>query len=167
MKSLKTILLVLVLPLLAFTTAHKYYVSITEIEYVPKQKSVQIISRIFIDDLEKLIRTRFDKSITLAVKDENPQVDFYLKKYLKEKIQIKINGALVTLNVLGKEYDDDIAICYIEIPNVDAVHSIEVTNQVLMDLYQEQQNMIRLNINNTKKSLMLTYQNDKGVLNFD
>lgn len=166
MKLLKYVLLVVVLPILAFGTVHKYYVSITEIEYVKDKKSVQIISRIFIDDLEKLMRQRFDNELTLAVKNESSQVDFYLKKYLQEKIHIKINGQVAELKVLGKEYDDDIAICFIEIPNITSIKSFEITNQVLMDLYPEQQNMVRTDINGKKKSFNLIYQNDKGVLNF-
>ena len=51
--------------------AHKYYVSVTQLEYVEDQKSVQIINRVFIDDLERLFRERYDESITLAEKNES------------------------------------------------------------------------------------------------
>ncbi|QDO92708.1 peptidase E [Formosa sediminum] len=167
MKALKYFLLFVLLPILAFTTAHKYYVSITEIHYVKEKQSVQIISRIFIDDLERLVRERFDKSITLAIKDESPQVDFYLEKYLTEKLRIKINGKDAVLQFIGKEYDDDIAICYIEITNISNISKIEVQNLVLMDVFEEQQNVVRLDINNKKKSFILIKQNDKGLLKFD
>ncbi|PNW27744.1 DUF6702 family protein [Formosa algae] len=167
MKSFNYYLLLVVVPLLAFTTAHKYYVSITEVHYVKEKESVQIITRIFIDDLEKLVRARFDESITLAVKNESEKVDFYLEKYLTEKMKIKINGKDAVLQFIGKEYEDDVAICYIEIPKIDHISEIEVQNLVLFDIFEEQQNVVRLNINDKKKSFILFKENDKGLLKLD
>ena len=69
MNSVKQFFLILMLPLFAFTTMHKYYISVTQINYLQEKQSVQITSRIFIDDFEKLLRERYDENITLA--DEN------------------------------------------------------------------------------------------------
>ncbi|CDF80506.1 conserved hypothetical protein [Formosa agariphila KMM 3901] len=167
MKIPKYYLLLVLIPLLAFTSAHKYYVSISEIQYVKEQQSVQIISRIFIDDLEKLVRQRYDESITLAIKNESEKVDFYLEKYFKEKFHIQINGTAVQLKFIGKEYDNDIAICYIEIPRIETISEFEITNKLLFDVFEEQQNVVRLDINDTQKSFILTYHNDTGVLKLD
>lgn len=162
----KKLLLVFILPVLAFTTAHKYYVSVTQIEYVKEKKSVQIISRIFIDDFEKLLRERYDPNVTLSSENEPAKVDFYIEKYLGEKFQVKINGSRATVNFIGKEYEADIVYCYLEIENVASISSFEVTNQVLFDLYSEQQNIVRTNINDKNKSFILIKENDKGLLNF-
>ena len=167
MKSLNYYLLFFLVPLLAFTTAHKYYVSITEIHYVKAEQSVQIITRIFIDDLERLMRDRFDASITLAGKNEPETVDVYLAKYLKEKIQIQINGEVATLKFIGKEYDNDVAVCYIEIPNVENISEFEIRNHVLFDVFEEQQNVVRLDINDKEKSFILIAENDIGLLKLD
>ena len=164
MKSISFCFVLFLVPLLAFTTAHKYYVSITEIEYVKEQQSVQIISRIFIDDLEKLMRQRFDESITLSSNNESNKVDFYLEKYLKEKIQIQINGMPVSLNFIGKEYDNDVAICYVEISKVENISEFEIQNTLLLDVFEEQQNVVRLNISGIQKSFILIKENDKGLL---
>lgn len=166
MKYLKISLILFVIPLLAFTTVHKYYVSVTQIEYVKEKQAVQIISRIFIDDFEKLLRERYDSNITLAVKNESNKVNFYVEKYLAEKFQIKINGEKARMNFIGKEYEADIVYCYLEIENVKNITSFEVTNQVLFDLFDEQKNIVRTNINDKNKSFILIKQNDKGLLNF-
>ena len=92
MKTLKFAFILVLLPLLAFTTAHKYYVSVTKIEYVQEKESVQIISRIFIDDFEKLLRERYDENITLGAKEELSTIDVYIERYLTEKLKIDING---------------------------------------------------------------------------
>ncbi len=163
---LKKIVLVLLLPLMAFTNVHKYYVSVTQIEYVKEKKSVQIISRIFIDDFEKLLQERYDPNITLANEKEPTTVDFYIEKYLTEKFQVKINGSEASINFIGKEYEADIVYCYLEIENVSNISTFEVSNQVLFDLYSDQQNIVRTKINNKNKSFILIKENDKGLLNF-
>ncbi len=166
MKKFKILFLILVFPLLSFTALHKYYVSVTEIEHVEEQKSVQIISRIFIDDFEKLLRERYDKDVTLAIEDEKSTVNFYTEKYLKEKLKIKINNQEVEFKFLGKEYEDDIMISYLEIKNIAKISSIKVTNHVLFDVFPDQQNIVRFKIYSKNKSFLLTKENDKGMLKF-
>lgn len=167
MSRLKNLIILLVIPLMAFTSMHKFYVSVTQVDYIQEKEEVQITSRIFIDDLERLIRERYDESITLASENESGLAEVYIEKYLKEKIGFVINGEPMKMNYLGKEYEDDIAICYLEISGIEAIRSIEITNSVLFDLFEEQQNVIRTKINSKKKSFILVQGNDKGLLNFD
>lgn len=163
----KIILLFFVFPLVAFTTAHKYYVSVTQINYVKAQESVQIISRIFIDDFENLLRKRYDENITLAGKDEQKIVDTYIEQYLNDKIKIKINNKPAKLNFIGKDYDTDIMRCYLEIENVKAINSFQITNKLLFDLFEEQQNIVKTKINSKQKSFLLILQKDNALLNFN
>ncbi len=164
MNKFKVLAFAVVLPLLSFTVLHKYYVSLTEIEYVEEKKTVQIISRIFIDDFEKLLRERYDKSLTLAIENEKESANYFTKKYLKEKLRIEINGKSVEFNFLGKEYEDDMILCYLEIENIRHFSKIRVVNQILYEIYPEQQNIVRIKTNSINKSILLTKENDKGLL---
>ena len=167
MKTLKFALIFFALPLMAITSVHKFYVSVTQIEYVEDKASVQIISRIFIDDLENLLRTRYDETITLNVDKEVTTSDFYIEKYLKEKLKIDINGEAKVFTYIGKEYEDDIVFCYLEITDIKQINTFTVTNQILQDLFEEQENIVRTYINSKHKSFILTKENDKGMLNFN
>ena len=151
----------------SFSFVHKYYVSITKIDFVEEQESLQITSRIFIDDLEDVIRERYNQEIVLDVNEESEMVEFYIESYLKEKVSIKINGENVILNYLGKEYENEILFCYLEIMNIKAIKAIEITNTILFDKFDDQKNIIRLKINNKNKSFMLTRDKQIGLLNFD
>ena len=166
MKYTKYLLLMAAFSFFSFTCIHKYYVSVTQIDFVKEKQSVQITSRIFIDDFEKLIRERYDETVTLAITDEPKKVDDYIERYLKDKIKIKINNTPAVLSFIGKEYEDDIMHCYLEITNVTEINSFEITNHVLYDLYKEQQNVVRTFINSRHKSFILIPENDKGLLNF-
>jgi hypothetical protein len=165
MKIFRVLLIALVFSIVTASTAHKFYVSTTKIEYVEQQQSVQIISKIFIDDLEEVLRKRYDESIVLDSKDESEQ-DF-VKRYLLQKLQITINGIPATLEYIGKEYEIDVIKVYFEINDIIELNTIEIENIVLLDLFEEQQNIIHLKTGESRRSLVLNKENPKGMLNFD
>jgi len=164
--SIKLVLLIAI-PFLMATSAHKFYVSVTKIEYKENEKSLQMIARVFIDDFETLLRERYDENITLDEKNESKQIDVYSGKYFSEKFKVKLNNEEVTYTFLGKEYEDDIIYFYLEIDNVDKINSLEITNKIMFDLFEEQQNIIRTKIYSKNKSFILTSSNDKGMLKFN
>jgi len=166
MSKLKVFLIFIVLPLVSFTGLHKYYVSVTEMEYVKKEKSVQIISRIFVDDFEAVLRERFDEGLTLMTDNEGDEIDYYIGKYLSDKLIVVINDYPKDFNFIGKEYEDDITLCYLEIQNIEEISSIKVENKLLYELYPDQKNIVRFKINGINKSILLVKENDKGLLNF-
>lgn len=167
MKFLKKGFLILVLPLLAFTVAHKFYLSVTNITYSEKDDAIQITSRVFIDDLEDLLRERYDIIGNLGIDIESELADEYLEKYLRAKFSLEINGELKAFDFLGRKYDTDVIIFYLEVPKVDfpSITSIQVKNEVLTDLYDEQQNVIHFKIKGKKKSFVLIKSDTKGMLN--
>ncbi len=167
MKSIKLLFYILVLPFAAFTTAHEFYVSVTQVDYIKEEQAIQITTRIFIDDFEDLLRQRYDETITLNTNEDESSIDAYIEKYMMSKIQIGINGEFRNFKFIGKEYEDDIVYCFLEISDVDSITTFEITNQLLFDIYNEQQNIVKLNINSKKKSFMLTPHNASGVLNFN
>lgn len=168
-KYLKSGILIVILSLfVSFTTVHKFYLSVTEVTHSEKDQSVQILSRIFIDDIEEVLEERYDVSLNLTTSDELENANQYIEKYLKSRIILTMNGEKIPFTFLGKEYDNDIMKCYIEIKNIDlkAIKSLEIQNKVLFDLFEEQQNIVHFKFDNLKKSFILIKENDKGVLNF-
>ncbi len=167
MSKIKIVLVLIVISLSSFATIHKFYVSVTQFDYIKDKGELQITSRIFIDDLEKLLRERYDENITLAEDNESEKVNAFIEKYLSQKLGVVINGEVKMFKFLGKEYEDDIALCYMEISGITSIESIEITNTVLFDLFEDQQNIIRTKINSKRKSFILIPENDKGLLNFN
>lgn len=155
------------LPLLAFTVAHKFYISVTSIGYSDKDKALQITTRVFIDDFEKVLQERYGVKANLATEDESSQADEYIEKYLNTKFALAIDDKNVAYNFLGKIYDNDIMICYLEVPKIDisTATTISVQNELLMDIFEEQKNVVHFKIENQKKSFVLIRENNKGMLN--
>ncbi|MBQ4805025.1 peptidase E [Aquimarina sp. MMG015] len=166
MKKLLIILSVFLVSLSSFTALHKFYVSVTQIEYKEEEKSLQIISRIFVDDIEEVLRKRYDETIELVSNEQEEKVDQYLTTYLKQKLSITVNGEEVFFNFIGKEYDNDLVLCYLEVENVESLKTIVVSNQVLMDFFDDQQNIIHVKKQKKRKSLILEKEKDQGMLKF-
>ncbi len=163
---------VLVLPLamalfLSFTTAHKFYVSVTNMVYAEDEEAFQITSRIFIDDLDALLAERYGIKAKLATPDETKVADEYIEKYLRAKFLVLFNGEPAQYTFLGKRYDKDVVICYLEIPKVklSSIKTMTVENDVLTDLFDEQQNVVHVKWKGKKKSFVLMKSNNKGMLN--
>ncbi len=168
MKTAKKLLLPLAVVLfLSFTTAHKFYVSVTNMVYSEKDQAFQITSRIFIDDMDALLKERYGIVSKLATPDESKLADEYIEKYFRAKFAVTINGELVDYKFLGKRYDKDVAVCYLEIPNIkiDEVTKLTVQNEVLTDMFDEQQNVVHVKWKGHKKSFVLIRENNKGMLN--
>lgn len=166
MKIPKLLLLVILFPVLLSTSLHKFYVSVTEIEFVKEKKQVQLISRIFIDDFENVLRERYDQHLTLDAKNDNAKINALIEQYLNSKIAIKINGKDVNFKFIGKEYDNDIMFCYLQIDDIKEVKTFGITNRLLFDKFQEQQNIVKFKINSKNKNIILIPDDDNDMLNF-
>lgn len=160
------------LPLLLFVAiggmsfTHKFYVSVTNVNYAKEAKALQITTRIFIDDLDDLMMARYGVATKLATKNEAKVADAYIEKYLKTKVSFELDGQVKPFTFIGKKYDADVIICYLEVPNVtlEGHENLTVTNEILTDLYDEQKNLVHVKWNGNKKSFVLIKSDIKGML---
>ena len=162
---LKKSLLILLLPLLAFAT-HKYYLSLTELNYMPKEKSLQIIMNVFIDDIELALNEKYTIDLQLTTNKELQNSDDYFKKYLTEYFTVAVNNENANYNYIGKEYEGNIVFFYLEILNVAPIRTITVKNEVLVKNFNNQQNLVKVNVGTNKQSKLLTKENSKTLLKF-
>ena len=161
------LLLLVVLPLLAFTGAHKFYVSVTNVEYSAEAQSLQIVSRLFVDDMEQLLETRYGLDAGLGTKDESPLADDQLRRYFNSKFSVSVNGEERACEYLGKRYENDLAVFFLEVPGIpeESLRSVEIRNELLTDLFEEQKNLVHLKVLGEKKSWVLIRERPKGMLN--
>ncbi len=161
-------LLLFVMMMFSFSTVHKFYVSVTNVVYSEKDEALQITTRIFIDDLEQVLEERYGIDPELATEKESKIADEYIKKYFRTKFAIELDGENANYTFLGKQYDNDVVICYLEIPkvNLEDLKTISIQNEILTDLFEEQQNIVHVKWKGNKKSFVLIRENNKGMLNF-
>ncbi|WP_036158583.1 DUF6702 family protein [Maribacter forsetii] len=167
MKIFKPVLLLFILPIFAFAGAHKFYISVTNVDYSEKDEAVQIITRVFIDDMNTVLKERYGYPAVLGTDKETAIDKEFLEKYLRTKFLVEINGKTAKYDFIGHKYDSDMVICYLEVPNVslNTLKQIGITNEVLTDIYDDQQNVVHMKIDGQKKSYVLIKSSPKGMLN--
>lgn len=145
-------------------TVHKFYVGIYQINHDAKKKMIQVTARIFVDDINDALEKKFHKKTFIGEKNESIEDENFLKKYLSEKFQLKVNGEKKSLLFLSKEMENNVLICYLSVRKISKIKTLEVENSIITEIYDEQQNIIQANFNGEKKNLLLTSETIKGML---
>ena len=126
------------------TNTHKFYVSATTVEFKSETKTIEIISQVFTDDLESVLK----------LKDQE-RIDVLIANYFKQTLQFSSKGELLDYVFLGKEYKNDIAKCYIELQLAEVPDTIEIYNGLFLSLFNDQQNIIHFKNADQRKSYLL------------
>lgn len=144
---MKQLFLIIMLSASAFgfsTNEHPIYVSIAEVDYFTEKREIQVALKIFTDDLEKAIRKE-GKKVNLDTPKEIKTADIYIKNYLKDKFNIKVNEKEnLSINYVGKEYIDDATWMYFSYKTPKRVKTITIKNSVITELYPSQKNLTHL-----------------------
>lgn len=161
----KKIGLLLLIPLFSFST-HKYYVSLTQIEYNTDENSLEIITNVNMDDIEFVLNKEYNIDLKLTTKEELKNTNEYFKKYIDEKLKVIVDKKNVKFNFIGKEYEGDLVYFYLEIKNIINPTSIEISNRLLLTYFNAQQNIVKVTIGSKTLSKILNKTNNKTLLNF-
>ena len=162
---MKKILLFFSLILLLSFGVHKYYISLTQIEYVSEQKSLQIITSVFIDDYELALQKSFNPNIQID-NITKTNLDSLSAIYLKKHLVIKTNDQTVEQSYITSELDQDEIFFYVEGKNVARFQSMSVNNDILMEIYSQQENIIKTKVGGKFKSQIVTLKKPKALLNY-
>tara|TARA_A100000164_G_scaffold184057_1_gene163505 strand:- start:112 stop:627 length:516 start_codon:yes stop_codon:yes gene_type:complete len=164
-----TVIKILVILLSSITISnynHPYYLSATRVLYSKTYNQFQCTSRFFIDDLESLYKSKLVNNE--IYKFEKKKFEVFLKEYLKENFIILYDDVIQNQTFVGTEFLNDIIIIYFEYQIKSDFKKITIKNSVLMNHISDQKNIVHLEINDEKKSYLLTlkkpfFSSDKKI----
>ena len=133
---------------------HDFHSSVMQVDHDAKNKTLQITVRLFTDDLCITLEKDGAPKMELGTQKEPPSANEYLESYLRKHLSFTVNGKETTFKYLGKEAQLDATWCYLEIEKVGNIKQMEVQNTVMLSVFEDQTNLINLNINGRKKSGM-------------
>jgi hypothetical protein len=156
----------LIIPLML--AVHPIHVSVTEITLDEKEKELEIVSRIFVDDLEKAIReVRNQPNLNLLEPGSPLTTDALVQEYVIQRFKISLDGQSQKTIYLGHEIENEAILCYIQVKNVKRFKSITILNSVITELHDDQSNLVHVTVREKIKSLRLMKDNSSGTLTFD
>lgn len=145
---------------------HPFYISLTEIRYNQQSESLEIAQKIFWDDLEVALGDIHGIKVDFLNPTDRDALEEMAKAYLLQKNEITVNGKKVTPQYLGFEIEEEAAWFYLEIKNVAKPQRVNIRNEVLLDHFEGQQNIVNFYVDKRPKSLILYKGKESGVLNF-
>lgn len=136
---------------------HEFHLSKSLMEYNQEEKALQVSMHIFLDDLEEALRKQGKDQLYICTTKESEDAEMHLEAYLRDHFKITINGQAVEYNFLGKEASEDYqaAWCYVEVENISELKEIEVVNDLLLEVFDDQKNVIQLIGPNKKRGVLL------------
>jgi hypothetical protein len=151
-----------------FSFLHPLHVSVTEIKFDPKDKELEIVSRIFIDELEEAVRKEVNKpSLDLLNPGTDATIDQLVSQYLSGRLKISVDGKAAKIKYLGHEIEGDAMIVYAYAPAVKKLSAIEVYHSTITELYDDQSNLVHVTVGEQTKSLRLMRDSLTGKLLFN
>lgn len=152
-----------------FSWYHAIHISKTEINYDMAEKSLQITTHIFIDDLERAMEAAGAPKLYLGTKMEIPTAEKELEKYLGKMLLLSTGNTKLKPVWVGKELSADfLAVwCYLEVEGMGTFSELTVQNDVLLDLYDDQSNIVETRKNNKPNSAkIIDKRGEKVVFTF-
>ncbi len=124
---------------------HKYYFSKMTIEKNEKAKSLEVVFRLFSDDLENAIGGSEDNPIRLGDDREIQEADELIFNYLTSRVDVEgIGWENAVVSYIGKEVDNDVTKVYMEYTEISEWDKITIENNIMFELFEGQINEVTL-----------------------
>ena len=145
---------------------HPLHVSVTEINHNAADKTLEISCKLFTDDFERVLTQNYKTKIDLINPPDRPAMEKLVSDFILTHLSIKADGKPVKLSYLGYEKDNDAIYSYFQVDNIPSVKKIEITNNILHELFTDQINLMHVMVGGKRKSYKLDYPETKAEFNF-
>ena len=125
---------------------HEFHLSKCDIDYNEGEKALQISMHIFIDDLETALAKEGKDKLYICTEKEVEEAEGYVFDYLTRHFQLQVDGQAVSYNFIGKEISEDLQAvwCYLEVESVEQVGRLSISNNILMEAFDDQKNIVSI-----------------------
>ncbi len=146
---------------------HPLHVSVTEIEMDQKDKRLEIMMRVFVDDLEVTLREKYHNPDLDVIAPKGKTLDQMMVEYLEPHFKISLDNKPQIIKYLGHEIDGEAFIFYIEVEKVNKWTTIHIQNDIITEVFKDQSNLVHVTSNDTVLSLRLTRSRPLDKLTFE
>ena len=164
-KRLPVVFMLMCFAVLTGFTIHKFYISKTIIEFNTRTQQFEITCKMFTDDLDLTLSQFSGKQIHLGTSQEHADANAVLEDYMKQHFTCAIDGVPVEWRWVGKEVENDLTYCYMEIFRKPDFSSLTVRNDLLVSHFPDQQNIVDFSLFGTTQTLV--FLNDRSTQTFN
>lgn len=144
-----------------FSFKHAFHTSIAEVKYNPKADSYEISLRVFTDDLETALAAA---NHLKEVKSDDPHTDALVNVYVRKHFAWVKGKEVLPLVYIGNEQELDATWIYLELPNASQTNDFNLLNNLFMELFEDQSNIVNIFFKTEKETLL--YNQKTKLLKF-
>jgi hypothetical protein len=151
----------------AFPTPHKIHVSVTNLEFNQPRQTVEIVIRVFTDDLENALSRRANRSVKIdpATAGRDRKVVELVMAYLRSSFELKNKaGRTVALSWNGIEGQPDMFWIFVKGRTPGGLEGAQLRNKIFCDLFDDQVNIVNAKHQGKQVGLMFESKDDFKIL---
>lgn len=141
---------------------HPIYISVIEIN--SKDNNLEIVFKIFRDDLEDGIKNNLGKNVSIDTQSKLELNNKIIQEYLNTVSSIKVNDEKKEFFFSDFLLENERIKINAKISNNSSIDIIEIYNEILIDVFSNQKNVIFFNIYNQLNNDVLDKSKKKTVL---
>ena len=143
--------------------SHKVHVSVTNLEFNRSGQTVEIVIRVFTDDLENALsrRAKRDVKIDPATTGRDRKVVELVMAYLRSNFELKNKaGRTVALSWNGIEGQPDMFWIFVKGRAPGGLEGAQLRNKIFCELYDDQVNIVNAKHQDKQVGLMFESKDD-------
>jgi hypothetical protein len=148
------------------STAHPFYVSVTEVNHNAKDKTLEISCKMFAEDLEQILEKNNKATLDISLDKDKASFDKYIPDYISKHLAITVDGKRAKLSYVGFEKEKESVYCYLQIDNVSTPKKIDLDNTLLYDFNENEINIMHVTVNGKRQSTKVNYPERAVSLSF-
>ena len=141
---------------------HPIYISVIEIN--SQDNNLEIVFKIFRDDLEDGIKNNLGKNVSIDTQSKLELNNKIIQEYLNAVSSIKVNDEKKEFFFSDILLENERIKINAKISNNFSIDRIEIYNEILIDVFSNQKNVIFFNIYNQLNNDVLDKSKKKTVL---
>ena len=141
---------------------HPIYISVIEIN--SQDNNLEIVFKIFRDDLEDGIKNNLGKNVSIDTQSKLELNNKIIQEYLNTVSSIKVNDEKKDFFFSDFLLENERIKINAKISNNFSIDRIEIYNEILIDVFSNQKNVIFFNIYNQLNNDVLDKSKKKTVL---
>ncbi|NHE58437.1 DUF6702 family protein [Cyclobacterium plantarum] len=147
--------------------AHPFYISLTDMVYNDTNQTIEIAQKIFWDDLEVALTNMSGNQVNFLSPNRPDVLESQIEKYILTHNTLIIKGDTLNITYLGHEIEAEAAWFYMESEKITAPEQVTIYNNILIDDFPQQQNIVNFYKDRKPKSLITRKEKTSGVLKLD
>lgn len=152
-KSIKLLFFLCLGLVMTSSSLHKFYLSHYTVEY--KKESLQIVAKVFTDDMEKALQTK-EPTLRIDEKQDPKILGPKLNAYYEKHLSFKDRDTELKYRYVGYELENDVIYIYFEVPDlaIDPGY-LSIFCDALFEIYPDQVNLFRVDCGTIQETFTL------------